>query len=877
MSTGGLPGGLLTVDGRERRAGVLSGRSLLAVLREDLDLTGAKPACGEGACGACTVLLDGLPVRACVTSASDAVGRSVTTVAGLAEGERLSALQEAFLAEGAVQCGYCTPGMLLAATALLARNARPTSAEVRAALAGNVCRCCAYPRIERAVLRAAQASDIDPADAGRREPGEASHPSSGGFSEFRPALPWDRVEPSQREYFELLGDGLVVVLAPDARSGGRPAGFSPPGGAWLHVAADGVVSAFTGKIDMGEDNRTALSLLVAEELRVRPGAVCLAMGDTDLCPSDPGTFGSRSLPDAGEDLATTAAAARELLIELGSERLSLSPEDLEVGEGELRGGARTISYGELVRGIRRLAIASPAATRTPPAAWRRAGHPAERASGRALVSGRHRYPSDLARPGMLHGVVLRAPTYGARLQAVNVAPAAVIEGVTVVHEGDLVAVAGVDLATATRALAAIEADWSDSPQPGEEDLAEYLRAHPVEVLGWQGASSHAVGDVEAALAGADECLQATYTCPYIAHVTLETRVALAEWEGERLTVWTGTQQPFFVRYELAAALGVAEEQVRVIVPDFGGGFGSKHTEAEAVAAARLARAAGAPVRVALSREEEFRHTFMRPAAVIDVRSGATREGTITAWDFLNVNSGAPGLAPPYTIADQRLAFQPADSPLPQGPYRALAATANNFARESHIDELAHALDLDPLDLRLRNLADERLAEVLRTAAERAHWSAVRAQARPGVGIGIACAVEKEGRVASCVVVHLSGDELEIQRIVTAYDCGAIVNPANVEHQIEGALLMGLGGALFEAIHFHDGRIGNASMHSYRVPRFTDVPPIEIVLIDRPGIPSAGAGETPIIAIAPALANAIFDAGGARVRNLPLLRDGRLGG
>ncbi len=877
--SGGLPRGQLKVDGQERHASVAGGRSLLAVLREELDVTSAKPACGEGACGACTVLLDGLPVRACVTSASDAVGRSVTTVAGLAEGERLSALQQAFLAEGAVQCGYCTPGMLVAATALLAQNAKPTSAQVRAALSGNVCRCCAYPRIERAVLRAAQASQIDSAlaaDAGRRERIEVSHPSSGSFSEFRPAVPWDRVEPTQREYFELLGDGLVVVLAPGARSGGmQPAGFRPQGGAWLHVGAEGIVTAFTGKIDMGEDNRTALSLLVAEELRVKPDAVRLVMGDTDLCPSDPGTFGSRSLPDAGEDLATAAAAARELLIELGSQRLALPRGDLELRAGELRGSGRTIRYGELVRGQRRLASASPGAPRTPPRAWRHAGHPAQRATGRVLVSGEHRYPSDLSRPGMLHGVVLRAPAYGAKLQAVNLAPAAAMDGVTVVHEDELVAVAGPDLATATRALAAIESDWSDSPQPSEAELAAYLRAHPVEVLGWQGASSHAEGDVEAALTSADARLQATYASPYIAHVALETRVALAEWQQERLTVWTGTQQPFFVRYELAAALGVAEDQVRVIVPDFGGGFGSKHTEAQAIAAARLARAAGAPVRVALSREEEFRHTFMRPAAVIDVRSGATRDGTITAWDFLNVNSGAPGLAPPYKIANRRLAFQPADSPLPQGPYRALASTANHFARESHIDELAHLLDLDPLDLRLRNVADERLAEVLRTVAERARWSAARAHARPGVGIGIACGIEKEGRVATCAQVQLSGDELEIQRIVTAYDCGAIVNPLNVESQIEGALLMGLGGALFEAIHFHDGRICNASMNSYRVPRFTDVPPIEIVLIDRPEIPAAGAGETPIVAIAPALANAIFHACQARIRTLPLLSDGRL--
>jgi CO/xanthine dehydrogenase Mo-binding subunit len=340
-------------------------------------------------------------------------------------------------------------------------------------------------------------------------------------------------------------------------------------------------------------------------------------------------------------------------------------------------------------------------------------------------------------------------------------------------------------------------------------------------------------------------------------------------------VWTGTQQPFFVRYELAAALGVDEEQVRVIVPDFGGGFGSKHTEGEAIAAALLARVAGAPVRVALTREEEFRHTFMRPAAVIDVRSGAHLDGTITAWDFRNVNSGSAGLAPPYAIADQSVAFQPAHSPLPQGAYRALAATANNFARESHVDELAHALGLDPLELRLHNVADERLAAALRAAAERADWSQAREQAEPGAGVGIAGGIEKEGRVATCAQVRVGDGQLEILRIVTAYDCGAIVNPATVESQIEGALVMGLGGALFEAVRFQPGRIVNASLHTYRVPRFTDVPPLELVLIDRPEIPPAGAGETPIVALAPALANAIYHACGLRIRSLPLLRDNRL--
>ena len=509
---------------------------------------------------------------------------------------------------------------------------------------------------------------------------------------------------------------------------------------------------------------------------------------------------------------------------------------LEALEGQVRGNGRTVGYGRLVSGLRRVEAASTGAPRTPPARWRHGGHPAARATGHALVTGAHLFPSDLTRPGILHGRVLHPHVYSARLRSVDVEGARAIAGVTVVHEGDFVGVAAADRDTAERALAAIQAQWSLPGHPAERDLDEHLRSHPVEVLGWQGAVDHHQGDVERALATAGVRVAATYTTAFIAHVALETRIALAEWDEGRVTVWTGTQQPFFVRYELAAELGVPEEQVRVIVPDTGGGFGGKHTEAQAIAAARLARVAEAPVRVALSREEEFRFTYVRPASVIDVRSAAGRDGTITAWDFHNVNSGAAGLAPPYNVADQRTRFQPADSPLPQGPYRALASTANHFARESHIDELAQALGLDPVELRLRNLTDERLAAVLLAASEGAWCKRGRSNGRGGYGTGIACGVEKEGRVATRVDVRVSGDQLEILRIVTAYECGAIVNPATVEGQIEGAIVMGLGGALFEAVHFDGGRMLNASMHSYGVPRFSDVPPIEVILLDRPRSP-----------------------------------------
>ena len=248
------------------------------------------------------------------------------------------------------------------------------------------------------------------------------------------------------------------------------------------------------------------------------------------------------------------------------------------------------------------------------------------------------------------------------------------------------------------------------------------------------------------------------------------------------------------------------------------------------------------------------------------------DATVTAWEFRNFNAGSPAILTPYTIPNQRIDFQPATSPLPQGAYRALAATANTFARESHMDELAHRLDRDPLELRLACLTDERLAAVLRAAAEAAGWAG-RSRGG-GRGLGIAAGIEKGGRVATCIEVEAqAGGPVHIVRVVTAYECGAVVNPNTVRNQVEGATVMALGGAMFEAVHFDNGRVLNPSFATYRVPRFTDVPPIDVVLLNRPDLAPAGAGETPMIGVAPALANAIFEATGVRIRSLPLVPGG----
>jgi len=857
----------LTVNGQSRELNADPGAPLLRVLRDQLRMKGTKYGCGEGACGACTVLLDGEPHLSCSTTLAEVGERAVTTIEGLVPAGQLHPVQAAFLAEGALQCGFCTPGMVLRAAALLAANPTPDELQIRTALNGHICRCGAYSRILRAVARAgAAATTPSPMPA----PGPiAPRPQSRGRQ------PFDLTPALDRPYFDLLPDGLVAVLP-----GAPPSASGPPwpdGGAFVHVGSTGVVTAFIGKVDGGQDNRTALTQLVAEELRVDPARVVMVMGDTDISPFDVGTFGSRSMPDAGLHLRLASVAARRGLLELAHDRLGAGEGDrLQAADGWVRtaDGSRAITYADLVEGVRLVREASRDEELTPPANWTVAGEPSSRVTSPAAVTATKVYPSDLVVEGMLEGRILAHPFHGAQLVSLDLTRAEQVEGVAVIREGDLVGAVGEDAALVARAIALVDAAWSPPPKVSSATISEYLRQHLVKAEGWGGSLLEEGGDVAAALEAGERRLTATYTIPYIAHVPMEPRSAVASWQGDAVKVWTGTQRPFAVRQEVAEALGVAQARVEVVVPDFGGGFGGKHTGEAAVAAATLARRVGRPVRVAWSRAEEFTQGYLRPAAVIDVASAVAADGTISAWDFTNLNSGPHAIRAPYAIPHWRLRFEPAASPLRQGSYRALAATANNFARESHIDELAHLVGEDPLRYRLRQLTDRRLADVLERVAQRAGWEGRRTG--DGHGFGLAVGLEKDGRIATCAEVQVHSDRrLEVVRLVTGFDCGAIVSPDNLANQVEGAAIMGLGGALFEAVEFTDGEITNASLRQYRVPRFLDVPPVEVVLVDRPEEQPAGGGETPIMAVAPALANAIFAATGHRLRALPLAPQGML--
>jgi nicotinate dehydrogenase subunit B len=699
------------------------------------------------------------------------------------------------------------------------------------------------------------------------------------------SLHWFDVD--RRGFLRVLGGGLLVCLAaPDRAALSQESGRARDAhelpkdlAAWLHIDKDGRVTVFTGKVEMGQNIRTSLSQQVAEELHVSVDAVRMVMGDTDLCPWDAGTFGSRTTPTMGPQLGAVAATAREALIDLAAERWKVSRDGLAAGNGKITNATtgKSISYAELTRGenlVRTLPVDVASAAVSPASKWKVAGSVAPKVDGRDFVTGAHRYPSDMTRPGMMHGKILRPVAFEATLVSLDSTKAEAMAGVKVVRDGEFVGVVAPDLFTAEEALAALAsgAKWKETPgQPSNQNIFEYLKKNAD--AGTDRSEPKVTGSVEQGMASADVKLSQTYTVEYIAHAPLEPRAAVAEWSGGKLTVWTGSQRPFAVREELATAFRIPNESVRVLIPDTGSAYGGKHTGDAAVEAARLSKAAGKPVKVVWTREEEFTWAYRRPAGVIEVRGGARKDGTLVAWEFHNYNSGPAGIATPYDVANQKIQFHPVKSPLRQGSYRALASTANHFARESHMDELAHELGMDPLAFRLKNLSDPRLKAVFEAAADKFGWT--KRKPAPGRGFGIAGGTEKGGYIALCAEVEVEKPSgvVHIRRVAAAFECGAVVNPNGLRNQVEGAIIQGIGGALFEAIRFENGRITNPHFSQYRLPRVSDVPTIDLVILDRKDLPSAGAGECPIVGLAPAVANGIFEATGQRRRGLPLAGSG----
>jgi isoquinoline 1-oxidoreductase len=682
---------------------------------------------------------------------------------------------------------------------------------------------------------------------------------------------------NRRQFLKAFSGGLAVLVPMSNLLAQQEQGESGRGSfdqrvpndiaAWIYFDEHDEIKVFTGKVELGQNIRTSLAQAVAEELHVPVQMIRMVMADTDLTPFDAGTFGSRSIPFMAPQLRKAAAAAREILIGLAAEKMKLPRADVSLVNARLvnRDGSKSLSFFDVLGGRKFVEEIAADVAVTLVKDWTIEGKSVPKADARFFVTGFHRYASDMKMPGMLYGRVVRPATLNSSLVSADTKAAEAISGVTVVRDGDFIGLAATDPQILARAEKAIAVHWKAPGQPGAAQLFEQLKRESSPGRG----GGRPVGSIAEGMAAADKKLSQAYTVAFIAHAPLEPRAAVAEWNGNKLKVWTGTQRPFGVRSELAEAFRIPETSVRVIVPDTGSGYGGKHSGECAIEAARLARAAGKPVKLVWTREEEFTWAYFRPAGVIEVSSGVKNDGTVTAWEFHNYNSGASAIQSKYAFPNQTIQFHSSKSPLRQGSYRGLAATANHFAREVHMDELAQLVGMDAVEFRLKNTQDQRLKAVLEAAAKSFGWPLKKQEGR---GAGIACGFEKGSYIATAAEVSVDPKtkKVKLERVVASFECGAIVNPVHLHNQVEGAVVQAIGGALFEAIDFQNGQILTAKFSRYRVPRFSDMPAIEIVLLDRKDLPSAGAGETPIVGLAPAVSSAIFEATGQRLRSLPLV-------
>jgi isoquinoline 1-oxidoreductase len=698
--------------------------------------------------------------------------------------------------------------------------------------------------------------------------------------EFR-AAPMHQFALERREFFKLLGAGIAffvvskVSLAQETAPSHAFHNEELPTeiSAWLHIGEDGSVTGFTGKAELGQNIRTALTQTVADELHVPFDSVRMVMADTALSPFDAGTFGSRTTPTLTPQFRRMAAGARQLLIDEAAKEWRVAAAGLVAAEGRVTDPAsgRSLRYADLAAGktlARDLPVEEPV---TSPREWTVAGKPVAKVEARTFVTGLHQYTPDMTLPAMLYGKVLRPPSFAAVIASYDDSAAKAMPGVIVVRDGDFVGAAALTVNEAQEALSAIKIQWKQVPQISSREIFTHLKQNASAKSDNRGREQR--GSIEEGLAAGAHRLDATYNANYIAHAPLEPRAALAQWSDGKLVLWTGTQRPFAVRDELADAFHIPESSVRVIVPDTGSAYGGKHTGDPALEAARLAHAAGRPVKLVWTREEEFTWGYFRPAGVIEVKSAIAADGTLTAWEFHNYHCGVSGIETPYNVANVHTEYHAVPLVLRSGSYRGLAATANHFARETHMDALARVAGMDPREFRRKNLSDTRMLAVMEAATESFGWP--RKRSKDGQGFGLAVGNEKGSYVATCVeiAVDKASGAVRVAEVVEAFECGAIVNPDGLKNQVVGAIIQGLGGALFEAISFENGRICNPHFATYRVPRFRDIPEIATLLLDRKDIASAGAGETPIMAIAPAIGNAIFDVTGRRLNTLPLAPDG----
>jgi CO/xanthine dehydrogenase Mo-binding subunit len=724
--------------------------------------------------------------------------------------------------------------------------------------------------------------------------------------------------PITRRQFLQAGGALVVgfsLAGPIAEALGKEGAAAPKDfkkiDAWLGIGRDGRVTVYSGHVELGTGVETALSQMVADELDVSFESIRIVQGDTLLTPDQGPTWGSLSVQAAGLQLRKAAACARRALLERAAERLGMPATDLEVEDGVVFSGAKRVGYVALASRAGALDVPFDDKVELKrPEAFKMIGRPIRRVDIPGKVTGEFTYMQDFRLRGMLHGRVVRPSAIGARLEGVDDAEARKVPGfVRTVVEGDFVGVLARTEWAAIKASGALKCNWSGwAGLPAMDRIYDSAKELPVK----QTATMMKEGDAAGALKAAAKTIKARYEYPVQTHGSIGPSCSVADVRADRAVIWSASQSPHWTQREIARMLGFKPEQVRIVYLEGAGCYGRNGHEDASADAVLMSRAAGRPVRVQWMRADEHGWDPKSPPYVAELEGALDASGNVAAWSFvtwlpfhleglaaevpllaqslkertagvqvaerMNAGNMQNNAKPPYSVPNvlsaihwlETTTFRPSWL---RGPGR----MQNTYANECFMDELAVAAGADPIEFRLRHLKDERGAACIKACAERAGWDrrpSPRKNANGGMlnGRGFSYVFYDNNRTyvsAMCEVeVDPGTGRVRAERFVIAHDCGLIVNPDGLKAQIEGSVVQTLSRSLIEECKWDSSHITSLDWQSYPILTFPDVPRIEVVLIDRPDKPAWGAGEPTCAVVPSALANAIYDATGARVRTAP---------
>jgi CO/xanthine dehydrogenase Mo-binding subunit/aerobic-type carbon monoxide dehydrogenase small subunit (CoxS/CutS family) len=867
----------LRINGKAYRVEVEPDTPLLYVLRNDLGFKGVKYACGLEQCGACNVLIDGESAPSCKLAVSSVQGSEITTIEGLGTPEDPHPLQEAFADQQATQCGYCTAGMVIAAQGLLNKHRYPTEAQIDEALDGHLCRCGTHERVKRAIkLRVAR--------------------------------------PDPNPLFETRD---METLPPQAQELPNALVENPELDSWIRINRDGTITVFSGKVEYGQGIKTAMAQIAADELDVSLARIQMVMGDTERTPNEGMTVGSMSLQTSGNAIRQAAAEARQVTLNLAVEELEAYPEDLAVEDGQIidRESGKKIDYWTLQGGKDFNYEIRGAAQPKTADAYKLVGKTAPHLDTLKKATGAHTFVQDLELEDMAHGRVVRPPSYHSTLVSIDLAAVEEMPGVLkVVRDGSFLGVIAEREEQAVRAMEKLAevAVWEGQPIPSQQEkLFEEMEGQIDEsYLVVDGSPTFDPIPPRQAPSEASQTITATYTKPFHMHGTIGPSSALAHMEDGKLTVWGYTQGVFPPRDNIAKVLKMSPEDIHMIHVEGSGCYGHNGADDSTLDASLLARALpGRPVLMKWTRANEHQWEPYSPATIIKMQASLDEKGQVIDWHHEVYSPPHLGRAMADDDTSGLLAAWHLAEPLPQpapmadmwnnvgshrnaepyyqfgrprvvkhvqlepalrvSAFRGLGAYANIFALESFMDEVAHAARVDPVEFRLRSLEDERARAVVEAAADKANWGAPTAE---GQGRGMAFARYKNSAAYCAVVVEVSVDiesgEIKLARAVIAGESGQVVNPDGLSNQLEGGFIQAASMTLKEQVNYNAEGIVSVDWETYPILTFSEAPRIETLILNRPGAPFLGSGEASQGPTPAAIANAVYDAVGVRLRDIP---------